>query len=111
MELGANPWPALSHIMDPLNIPDEMAQSKTQEKLILLLSLDISQTVSEKGKDEIRKTYPSGRKYLAFRETKEGRLDSNTFVLSRAVANSWEMPKRFSLLLIKIRIRKDQKQK
>ena len=38
---GANPCLALSHIMDPLNISDEMAKTTTQNKLILLLSRNI----------------------------------------------------------------------
>ena len=66
---GTNPRLALSHIMGPLNISDEMAQTTAHRKL-LLLSINICHTVSVKVKEDIMKTYPSGKQYLAFPETR-----------------------------------------
>ena len=54
----------LSNITGALNIPDEVAKSTTRKKIILLATRNISQTVSDKGTDAIRGTYPSGKQYL-----------------------------------------------
>ena len=86
----------------PLNIADEMAKSTTRNILILSLSRHIFRTVIEKSKDEIWKAYPSGKPYLSFPETKEGRRDLNTFTRRRAGVDRWEAAKRLSILLIKI---------
>ena len=53
---GKNPWLALSHIAGPVNISDEMAQSTAHKHLITLLGRNISQSVGEMAKDEIRET-------------------------------------------------------
>ena len=46
--------------------------------------------------------------YLPFPETKQGVKDSGPSIRRRSDVGSWEMEKRFAILLIKIRIRKDQ---
>ena len=84
--------------MDTLNIPDGMAQSATQKKLILLLRRNIIQTVREKGKDAIRRAYPSDKPYLAFPETEEGRKYLDTFERRRSGARSSHMLEMFPLL-------------
>ena len=103
-ELGGNPRLALSHILDPLNIPAEVAKTTTWQKLILLLARNITQTIGDKDKNVLRKTYPSGKQYLALPETKEGRVYSIKFTRPRAGSRSWEIPAGLRLLLIKIRI-------
>ena len=77
--------------MGPLSISDEMAKTITHNKIILLLSRNISQTVSGDGADVIRKTYPSGKQYMAFPETKDGRGDLDTFARRRAarIVGKW----------------------
>ena len=87
-ELETNSWWALSHITGPLNFPDEMAKSATRNKLILSLPRNISQSASGKVKYDIGKTYPAGKQYLAFPETKEGRGDLNTSTRRRYGADS-----------------------
>ena len=69
-----NPWLALSRIMGPLNISDEMAKTTTQNKSTLLMSGNIPQTASGKAGGAIRKTYPSG-----IPEAKEGQRDLDAF--------------------------------
>ena len=63
-ELETNHWLALSRIKSPLNIPDATAKATTRKALILFSPRNISQTLSEKGKDEIRDTYPSDKQYI-----------------------------------------------
>ena len=70
---GPNPWLALSHIAGPLNISEEMDKSMTRSTLALLLSRNITQSMGKNVKGEIRKTYPSGKQYLSFPETKKDR--------------------------------------
>ena len=82
-EQEPNPWLSLSHIKGPLNISDESAKSTTRGKLISSSPRDISQAAIENGRDEMRKTYSAGRKYLAFRETKERRKYLDTFARRR----------------------------
>ena len=96
VESRANPWLAISRIMCHLNISDEVAKSTTRKKLHLLLPRDIPQSVSEKSKDEIRKTYPVGNRYLSYPETKEGRGRLNKYARRRDGAGSWEILKGFS---------------
>ena len=108
-ELQANPRLALSRIMGPLNIADKMAKTATRNKLILLLSRNISQTVGAKGGDVIRQTYPSVKQYMVFPETKEGQEDLNTFTRRMDGLGSWEMVKISVLLLIEPCIRKGRK--
>ena len=40
-ESGTNPWLALSRIMGPLGISDEMDKTTTRSKIILLLSRNV----------------------------------------------------------------------
>ena len=72
-----------------------MTTSATREKLILLLSRNIAQTISGKGKNAITKTYPAGKQYAASRETEEGRKHLYTFARRRDGAAIWKMLKRF----------------
>ena len=51
-------------------------------------------------------TYPSGKQYLAFPETKQCRDDLNAFARRRAGVRSWQMVTRFFLLLIKLALPK-----
>ena len=64
----------------------------------------------EVAQDVIRKTYPSGKRYLDFPETKGCQWDLNTFTRQMAGMGSWEMAKRFGLLLIKTFVTKDKTQ-
>ena len=92
-----DPWLALSKTAAPLNISAEMAKSRTRNKLFLLMSRNISQSMSGNVKDEIREIYPADMQYLAFRATKGGRWDLDTFARRRAGVGSWEMVNRFAL--------------
>ena len=56
-----------------------MAKTTTQNKLILLLPRNISQTIGEKTKNAIRQTYQAGKKYLAPTGKKEDRKYLNPF--------------------------------
>ena len=96
-ELETDPRLALSHIMGPLNVYDEMDKSADREKLILRLSRNISRTMDEKIKGEIMKTYPADNQYLAFPETKECREGLGAFARRMGGVDSWEMGKRFVL--------------
>ena len=80
----------------------------TQNKLILLLSRNISHTAGEKG-DVVSKRYPSGKQYVAFPETKEGQKDLDKFARRMDGVGSWKMAKNSALLLIKTSVIKDQK--
>ena len=51
--------------------------------------------MSGKAKGEIRKTYPSGKQYSSFPETKEGLVDLDAFNRRRDGADSWQIAKRF----------------
>ena len=67
--------------------------------------------MSGRVKDGIMKTYKAGKRYLAFRETKEGRDYLNTFALRRACLGSWRMAGLLGLLLIKTCIMEGRKRK
>ena len=56
----------------------------------------------------IWKAYPSGKQYLAFPESKEGREYLNTFTRRRDGLRSWQMAEVFAILLIKISIMGDR---
>ena len=107
--MGNNPWLSLSQIAGPLDISDEMPKTTPRKKLILLLARNTPQAISGKDKNALRKTYPSDRQYLAFRETKEGRNHSATFVRRRGGAGIWKMLEWHGLLLIKIGVIKEKK--
>ena len=76
-----------------------------------LLVRGISQTVSGAGKDAIRKTYPPGKQYSAFRATKEGRKYLDAFARRISGANRRKMIEMFAISIIKIRIMEDRKRK
>ena len=88
-----------------------MPKTATRNNLILLVSRNISQTVSEKAPDVINKTYPSGKQYLACPGAKEVRDDLDTFDRRRGGVDSWQMAKWCVLLLIKTCIMDGQKRK
>ena len=66
--------------MGGLDISDEMEKATTQNKSIMLLARNTHQPTSETDKDVIRESYPDGKQYLAFPETR----GSKVFALSRA---------------------------
>ena len=78
---------------------------------MLLLSRYITQPGGEKVKDEIMPTYPAGKQYLAFPETKKVGGDTDTFMRRRDGSGSWEMEKMSVLLLIETVIMGDKNAK
>ena len=107
-EMRNNAWLGLSRVMSILNIPDEMAETTTQNKSILLLSRNISQTIGGWKKNAISKTYQSDNQYLSFPATKDGRGYPNTFARKRARGDSWQTPGRGVIFLINC-VTRDQK--
>ena len=93
-ESDTDPWVALSLIMGGLNISDATTKTTTRKKLISLLSRNIPQTASGRGKTEIMETYPSGKQYLASPETKERRKYLRKFARAEIrrgqSANDWQ---------------------
>ena len=66
-------------------------EKTTHRKLTLLLSGNIPQKAYVEVKGGIRKTYTSGRQYLAFPETRDGQGDLHTFTRRRDGLGRWEM--------------------
>ena len=89
-ESETNRWLALSRIAAALNISDEWGNLRPETKLILPISRNIFQTMSEAAKDEIVKAYRADKQYLALTETKEGREDLDAFIRRRADAARWK---------------------
>ena len=80
-----------AHTPWAISMSDELTKSTSQTKLIALLEMNKSQTISERSKDVIRKSYPTRKKCISFPDTTKNHQDLDTFTRMRAGEGSWEI--------------------